>query len=105
MTEIGHIEGLYKMWDDLLARHPGLRIDNCASGGRRLDIEMMSRSFAVWRTDHWIFGYARRAGAYAGSCLLGSREYGVRDLYRHFSVEKARTLFNSGELVSDALGL
>ena len=51
MTEIGHIEGLYKMWDDLLARHPGLRIDNCASGGRRLDIEMMSRSFAVWRTD------------------------------------------------------
>jgi alpha-galactosidase len=39
------------MWDDLLARHPGLRIDNCASGGRRLDIEMMSRSFSVWRTD------------------------------------------------------
>lgn len=52
MTEIGDIEGLYKMWDDLLARHPGLRIDNCASGGRRLDIEMMSRSFSVWRTDH-----------------------------------------------------
>ncbi|MGH9617497.1 MAG: alpha-galactosidase [Acidobacteriaceae bacterium] len=52
MAEIGHIEGLYKMWDDLLARHPGLRIDNCASGGRRLDIEMMSRSFSIWRTDH-----------------------------------------------------
>ena len=52
MTEIGHIEGLYKMWDDLLAMHPGLRIDNCASGGRRLDIEMMSRSFSVWRTDY-----------------------------------------------------
>jgi alpha-galactosidase len=52
MTEIGHIEGLYKMWDDLLARHPGLRIDNCAGGGRRLDIEMMSRSFSVWRTDY-----------------------------------------------------
>lgn len=52
MTEIGHIEGLYKMWDDLLARHPGLHIDNCASGGRRLDIEMMMRSFAVWRTDY-----------------------------------------------------
>jgi len=51
MTEIGHIEGLYKMWDDLLASHPGLRIDNCASGGRRLDIEMMARSFSVWRTD------------------------------------------------------
>jgi alpha-galactosidase len=55
MTEIGHIEGLYKMWDDLLARHPGLRIDNCASGGRRLDIEMMSRSFSVWRTDYGFY--------------------------------------------------
>jgi alpha-galactosidase len=42
------------MWDDLLARHPGLHIDNCASGGRRIDIEMMSRSFVVWRTDHGI---------------------------------------------------
>jgi alpha-galactosidase len=52
MTEIGHIEGPYEMWDDLLARHPGLHIDNCASGGRRLDIEMMSRSFSVWRTDY-----------------------------------------------------
>ena len=52
MTEIAHVEGLYKMWDDLLARHPGLHIDNCASGGRRIDIEMMSRSFVVWRTDH-----------------------------------------------------
>ena len=52
MTEIGHVEGLYKMWDELLAKHPGLHIDNCASGGRRIDIEMMSRSFVVWRTDH-----------------------------------------------------
>jgi alpha-galactosidase len=52
MTEIGHVECLYKMWDELLARHPGLHIDNCASGGRRIDIEMMSRSFVVWRTDH-----------------------------------------------------
>jgi alpha-galactosidase len=55
MTEIKHIEGLYQMWDELLARHPGLRIDNCASGGRRLDIEMMSRSFSVWRTDNGFY--------------------------------------------------
>jgi alpha-galactosidase len=52
MTEIRHIEGLYRMWDELLRMHPGLHIDNCASGGRRIDIEMMARSFVVWRTDH-----------------------------------------------------
>lgn len=51
MSEIRHIEGLYQFWDDLRARHPDLLIDNCASGGRRLDLEMISRSFALWRSD------------------------------------------------------
>jgi alpha-galactosidase len=52
MTEIGHITGMYRMWDELLAKHPGLHIDNCSSGGRRIDIETMARSFIIWRTDH-----------------------------------------------------
>ena len=52
MTEIQHIEGLYAFWDALLAQHPGLRIDNCSSGGRRLDIEMISRSYALHRSDY-----------------------------------------------------
>jgi alpha-galactosidase len=52
MTEIQHIEGLYAYWDALLAQHPGLRIDNCASGGRRLDLEMISRSYALHRSDY-----------------------------------------------------
>lgn len=51
MGEIRHIEGLYAMWDELLARHPGLIIDNCSSGGRRIDLEMISRSIALWRSD------------------------------------------------------
>jgi alpha-galactosidase len=51
MTEIGAVTGLYAFWDGLLARHPGLRIDNCASGGRRIDIETMSRSVALHRSD------------------------------------------------------
>jgi alpha-galactosidase len=51
ISEIRHIEGLYALWDDLLARHPGLIIDNCASGGRRIDLETISRSIALWRSD------------------------------------------------------
>ena len=51
MTEIRHIEGLYAFWDELRGRHPGLMIDNCASGGRRLDLETISRSAALWRSD------------------------------------------------------
>lgn len=51
VSENMHIQGLYAMWDDLLKRHPGLVIDNCASGGRRIDLEMISRSIAMWRSD------------------------------------------------------
>jgi alpha-galactosidase len=52
MSEIRHIEGLYAYWDSLLIRFPKLLIDNCASGGRRLDIETTSRSAPLWRTDY-----------------------------------------------------
>ncbi len=52
MTEIRHIEGLYAFWDDLLRRHPNLLIDNCAGGGRRIDIETIRRSIPLWRSDY-----------------------------------------------------
>ncbi len=55
ITEIRFVEGLYKFWDELLRRHPGLLIDNCASGGRRIDLETCSRSIALWRTDYNCF--------------------------------------------------
>lgn len=51
MTEIRYVEGHYAMWDELRARHPGLWIDNCASGGRRIDIETLTRSVPLWRSD------------------------------------------------------
>lgn len=51
ITEIRYIEGLYALWDGLLNRHPGLVIDNCASGGRRIDLETMRRSVPLWRSD------------------------------------------------------
>ena len=52
ITEIRHVEGLYAFWDELIRRHPGLLIDNCASGGRRLDLETAGRSIPLHRTDY-----------------------------------------------------
>ncbi len=52
ISEIRHIEGLYAFWDALRERFPGLLIDNCASGGRRIDLETTSRSAPLWRTDY-----------------------------------------------------
>lgn len=53
MKEVRHIEGLYIFWDDLMAEFPELLIDNCASGGRRLDLETISRSAPLWRSDYY----------------------------------------------------
>ncbi len=51
ITEIKHINGLYRLWDALLEKFPRLMIDNCASGGRRIDIETLRRSVPLWRSD------------------------------------------------------
>ncbi|MDO5310445.1 MAG: alpha-galactosidase [Clostridia bacterium] len=51
ITEIKHINGMYKLWDALLEKFPNLIIDNCASGGRRIDIETLRRSIPLWRSD------------------------------------------------------
>ena len=51
ITEMKWVEGLYKFWDGLLENCPELIIDNCSSGGRRMDFEMMDRSIFTTRTD------------------------------------------------------
>lgn len=51
ITEAKYIAGLYRFWDTLRMRFPDLLIDNCASGGRRIDFETMSRSLCLWRVD------------------------------------------------------
>jgi alpha-galactosidase len=58
LAEIRYIEGLYRMWDDLRQRRPGLMIDNCASGGRRIDLETISRSYPLWHSDTQCCGQA-----------------------------------------------
>ncbi len=51
VTEIKYVNGLYEYLDALKTEFPSLMIDNCASGGRRLDIEMTRRSVPLWRSD------------------------------------------------------
>jgi alpha-galactosidase len=51
ISEAKYIEGLYAFWDTLLVRFPNMIIDNCASGGRRIDLETTTRSTPFWRSD------------------------------------------------------
>jgi alpha-galactosidase len=52
MTENLYVQGYLKYWDSLRERHPQLRIDSCASGGRRDDLESMRRAVPLIRSDH-----------------------------------------------------
>lgn len=51
ISQIRYVMGLYRFWDALRTRFPHLIIDNCSSGGRRIDIETCSRALPMWRTD------------------------------------------------------
>lgn len=71
MTQIRCVEGLYKLWDKLRERHPHLIIDNCASGGRRLELESISRSVSLFRSDYFCYSDSDPIGFQAQACGLG----------------------------------
>lgn len=52
ICENHYVTNLYRYLDYLTENIDGLIIDNCASGGKRLDLEMTYRSIAFWRSDY-----------------------------------------------------
>lgn len=51
IAQIRVVEGMYRLWDALRERFPGLIIDNCSSGGRLLDVETNMRSYPLLQSD------------------------------------------------------
>ena len=51
ITENFYVQNHLAYWDALLAMNPGLRIDSCASGGRRNDLETLRRAVPLLRSD------------------------------------------------------
>jgi len=64
MTENLYVQGHLAFWDELRRRHPHLRIDSCASGGRRNDLETMRRAVPLLRSD---FQHAHMRGVVEGN--------------------------------------
>jgi alpha-galactosidase len=42
---------VYRLMDELRARHPGLEIESCSSGGGRVDLGILERTDRVWTSD------------------------------------------------------
>ena len=43
---------IYRLFDELKRRHPGLEIESCASGGGRIDLEMIEHADRFWTSDN-----------------------------------------------------
>lgn len=46
-----NVLALYRLLDELKARHPGLEIESCASGGARVDLGILEHTDRVWTSD------------------------------------------------------
>jgi alpha-galactosidase len=64
ITENFYVQGHLAFWDALRSLHPNLRIDSCASGGRRNDLETMRRAVPLLRSD---FQFPSMAGVVDGN--------------------------------------
>lgn len=99
ITEIRYVIGYLKFWDSLLERNPGLRIDSCASGGRRNDLETLRRAVPLIRSDELFepngqqchtYGIApwfpyHGTGTLVGSSAIGQPSTDLVDRYAFFS--------------------
>lgn len=52
ITENKYVTGYLAYLDELQHRFPGMLMDNCASGGRRDDLETLRRAVPLWRSDY-----------------------------------------------------
>ncbi|MBE6821084.1 MAG: hypothetical protein E7516_08565 [Ruminococcaceae bacterium] len=91
ICENHYVTNLYRYLDYLCENIDGLIIDNCASGGKRLDLEMTYRSIPFWRSDyncaaHYNLFEATQSHTYglsfwlpiSGSALFMQNEYSAR---------------------------
>ncbi|WP_022888512.1 alpha-galactosidase [Agromyces italicus] len=46
-----HTLAVYRLIDELRRRHPNVEIENCASGGARIDLEILARTERTWTSD------------------------------------------------------
>ena len=96
LAENRYAAGLLRFFDELIARNPGLEIDNCCRGGRRLDLESCRRSYPLWRSDHCGTAVSNQLQTYGLSMWLpyfGTAAFGC-DVYNFRSSMCPSTTFS-----------
>ena len=70
ISESQHIDGLYASWDTLLQRYPGLVMEGCCGGGRRIDLETVSRFHWHQKSDRWYDVESDQCSLYGANLYL-----------------------------------
>lgn len=70
ITEIKYIEGLYAFWDRIARTWPDSIREECASGGRRIDLETIMRMHMHQESDYWFDNDVDQAHIWALSRYL-----------------------------------
>lgn len=99
-TEIRYIENLYLLYDALRGAFPDLLIENCASGGHRIDLEIIRRSHSEVVSDHGQAESIVRFNMYGAARWLPINR--VENSFAHLFLEKNRTIDWSKPLPASA---
>jgi alpha-galactosidase len=51
ITQIRHIEGMHRIEEHILRKHPEVILENCAGGGTRIDLTGVARRHTIWVSD------------------------------------------------------
>ncbi len=114
-----HTLALYRLLDELRARHPGVEIESCASGGGRVDFGILARTDRVWASDsndsierqhiqRWtgLLLPPELVGAHVGAEVshtthrhLGLAFRSATALFGHFGLELDLTALDESELI------
>ncbi len=70
ITEMHYIAGLYAYWDMIKARYPNALMEECASGGRRIELETIMRFHIHQKSDYWFDNVVDQASIYGLSQYL-----------------------------------
>jgi alpha-galactosidase len=70
LTEIRYVEGLYEYWDRIATEWPDSLREECASGGRRMDLETVMRLHLHQKSDYWFDNEADQASVWSLSQYL-----------------------------------
>jgi alpha-galactosidase len=70
ISQIKHLNGLYELWDEIRERYPHIIMEGCSGGGRRIDMETISRFSWHQKADYFFDPESDQCGLYGANMFL-----------------------------------